>query len=383
MNARRPALFLGAALLLSFASDLTQAMPSDAGVDAATEPPPAALLGQTDDSVAVRPLLADDRALLDWLGRHNKEVLAAAARVDQASAALRQDRLYPNPSVVGGVSDITAGRTNPPGLSAKDTAIYNTVLSETVELGKRGPRIEAARLRLESERRSYLDALGNAASEARSSLGRVAYLGARQSVLEDSLAAARQNLDLQKARVDNGDLSGNDFDRLVVDTMLIESEVAGNQREAEAAAADCAAALAAACVAEGAGIDSVNDAAALPEASDTKAAIERRPDIQALGLERDAAGQDARLARRRRIPDPNLSVGYTHDNLTISGDQPRSWLFSIGFPLPVFDRGQHDAGRAEAHAREMDLSAEALKERGRADVRSLQERRVSLERTLG
>jgi len=357
-------------------------MPSDAGVDTATEPPRSALAAQRGDSVAVKPLLADDRALLAWLKDHNKEVLAAAARVDQATAALGQDRLYPNPSVVGGVSDITVGETNPPGLTSRDTAIYNTVLSETVEIGKRGPRIEAARLRLESERRSYLDVLATAAAEARSSLGRVAFLGARQSVLEDSLAGARQNLDIQKSRVDNGDLSGNDFDRLLVDTMLIESEVAANQREAEEAAADCAAVLAADCQAEGAGIDSVSGAATLPEPGDTQAALDRRPDIEALGLERDASGKDALLARRRWIPDPNLSVGYTHDNLTISGDQPRSWLFSVGIPLPIFDRGQHDAGRARARARELDLSAEALKERGRADVGSLQERRVSLERTL-
>ena len=383
MTARRPTILHGAALLLSLATGRAMAMPSDSGVDTATEPPQTALTRQTGDSVAVTTLLADDRALLAWLGEHNKDVLAAAARVDQATAALRQDRLFPNPSLAGSVSDITAGETNPPGLTSKETAIYSTVLSETVEIGKRGPRIEAARLRLESERRSYLDVLGGVAAEARSSLGRVAYLGARQSVLEDSLASARQNVDLQRARVDNGDLSGNDFDRLLVDTMLLESEVAANAREAEAAAADCGAILAAACSVEAAGIDSVKGAAPLPEPGDVRAAIDRRPDIQALALEREAAGEDARLARRRRIPDPSLSVGYTHDNLTVSGDQPRSWLFSIGLPLPIFDRGQHDARRAESRARELDFSAQALKDRGRADVQAMQERRVSLERTLG
>jgi outer membrane protein, heavy metal efflux system len=382
-NARRPIILPGAALLLVLATGLAVASPSDAGVDAATEAPPDSVLHQrTGDSVAVRPLLGDDRMLLSWLKDHNKDVLAAAARVDQATAALLQDRLHLNPSVAGSVSDLPLGDTNPPGLAARDTAIYGVVLSQTVEIGKRGPRIESARLRLESERRSYLEVLADITAEARASLGRVAYLGARQSVLEDSLAAARQNVELQRSRVDNGDLSGNDFDRLLVDTMLLEAEVAANRRESGAAVADCGALLAAPCGDEGTGIDSLNSAATLHETGDTRAAIDRRPDIQALMLEGDASGKDALLARRRRIPDPSLSLGYTHDNLTISGDQPRTYLFSIGFALPIFDRGRHDADRAEARARELEFAAAALRDRGRADVQALQERRASLERTL-
>src|SRR5439155_11853884 len=177
---------------------------------AATEPSPAAIPLKTGDSVAVKPLLADDRLLLSWLREHNKNVLAAAARVDQAMAALRQDRLHLNPSLAGSVSDLPLGDTNPPGLAYKDTAIYGTVLSQTVEIGKRGPRIESARLRLESGRRLYLDVLGDTMSEALAVLGRVRYLAPRQSVLEGSLASARQNVELQRSRVDNGDLSGND-----------------------------------------------------------------------------------------------------------------------------------------------------------------------------
>src|SRR2546425_460930 len=245
MIARRPAFSPWAALLLSLAAGLAVAAPPDTGVDAATEASPAAL--PTGDSVAVKSLLADDRMLLAWLKDHNKDVLAAAARVDQAMAALRQDRLHLNPSLAGSVSDLPLGDTNPPGLTSKDTAIYGTVLSQTVEIGKRGPRIESARLRLESGRRLYLDVLGDTMAEARAVLGRVAYLGARQSVLEDSLASARQNVELQRSRVDNGDLSGNDFDRLLVDTMLLESEVAANRRESEAEVASCGAVLAAPC----------------------------------------------------------------------------------------------------------------------------------------
>ena len=380
--ARRPRHCPGAELLLLLATGLAVAVLPDTGVAAATEAPPAAEPRQTGDSVAVKLLLGEDRLLEAWLIDHNKDVRAAAARVDQASAALRQDRLYPNPSLLASVSDLPVGETNPPGLSTGDTSIYTTVLSETVELGKRGPRIGSAQLRLESERRSYLDTLASKTAEARYTLGRVLYLGARQAVLEDSLAAVRQNVDLQKSRLDNGDLSGNDFDRLEVDEMLLESDVASNLRDSEAALADCDALLAAPCTAPEPVIDLVNAAAQIPAGEDIQAAIERRPDLQALQLEREASRKDALLAHRRRIPDPNFSLGYTKDNLTISGDQPHTYQFSVGIPLPLFDRGQHDASRAEAHAREVDFSAASARERARADVRSLLERRTSLQKTL-
>src|SRR5438093_1241227 len=277
--ARSAATILGAVPLLIFATGLAVAGPPGQDMENATEPTPAAFPPQSCDSVAVQSFLDDDAALMAWLEAHNKDVLAAAARVGQA--------------------------------------------------------------------------------------------------------AARQNLDLQRSRLENGDLSGNDFDRLLVDTLLLESEVDANRQESESTAAACGAVLADPCSVAGAGIESVNRAAALPPAPDARAAIERRPDIQALALARDAANRDALLAHRRRIPDPSLSLGYTHDNLTISGDQPRTFLFSIAIPLPVFDRGQHEASRAEARARELEWMAAGARQRGRADVDALLKRRASLERTLG
>src|SRR5438093_1391086 len=190
--ARGAATILGAVPLLIFATGLAVAGPPGQDMENATEPTPAAFPPQSGGSVAVQSFLEDDAALMAWLEAHNKDVLAAAARVDQAVAELARDRLFPNPSVEGTVSDIPAGTTNPPGLTRADTAVYGTVLSETVEIGKRGPRVESARLRLESERRSYLEALGDKTAEARLILGRVAYLGARPRRREEGRASGPQ-----------------------------------------------------------------------------------------------------------------------------------------------------------------------------------------------
>ncbi len=333
-------------------------------------------------SLAVGSLLKDPSALALWLREHNRDIQAAAARVDQAVADVGQQRLYPNPGLSGMISDYTVGETNPPGLTRSETNIYSATLSETVEIGKRGPRIGSAQLRLDAERQNYLDALARKTAEARYALARVIYLKSRQAVLEESLSAARENLELQRSRLDNGDLSGNDFDRLKVDTVLLESEVAANRADFAEAVEACGAVLFTPCETGDSDLALLDAAAEVPGSPDVQAALERRPDLRALGLGRDSARQDAVLARRRKIPDPNFSLGYVHDNLVISGDQPRTLQFGVSIPLPVFDRGQHDAEKAERRAVELDQTAEAERERGRSEVEALLQRKATLEETL-
>jgi cobalt-zinc-cadmium efflux system outer membrane protein len=349
----------------------------------ATEFPSDARPLPAEDSVAVGALLKDTAMLVAWVKEHNRDLRAAAARVRQTAADAAQSRLLPNPTLSGSLSDVTVGETNPPGLHSSQTTILGGALSETIEVGKRGPRIAGARLRLDSERQAYLDALVQKAADSRYALGRVVYLKTRQSVLEESFGAARQNVELQRSRAQNGDLSGNDFDRLLVDTMILESEVAGNRQEYAEASAACGALLFAPCAVGDADIAALVAAAPVPESPDIESALDKRPDLRALALGEEASRKDALLARRRRIPDPNLSVGYTHDNLTISGDQPNTLTFSLAIPLPLFDRGQHDAAKAGQHAMELDQTAQAMRARGRADASSLIQRRAFLEATLG
>jgi outer membrane protein, heavy metal efflux system len=333
-------------------------------------------------------LLADPTALASWIRERNPDVGAAAERLEQTRADYRASRLFPNPSLNAGLSDMTVGTTNPPGLAFSDTAIYGVTVSETVEIGKRGPRAASARLRLGAEHESYLAALNDATSDARDALGRIAYLRAKAAALEESLSAARQVLDLQRSRMENGDLSGNDHDRLLVDTMLLESDVAQNRSEYEAALAACRAVLRAPCATGAADLQTLAGAVKLPDglAAGAPATDEpplgERPDLRALDLTRDSAREDARLSRRRAIPDPVVAVGFTRDRLVISGDQPRALSFGVTLPLPIFDHGQHDAQKADHRAAELEDAATALRERARSAISALLEREGTLDKTL-
>jgi outer membrane protein, heavy metal efflux system len=343
---------------------------------------PSAPAGDAGAAAAPGGFLSDPSALASWLAARNQDVLSAAARVRQAEASLAQAHLVPNPTLFASAGDYAVGETNPPGLSYSDTAVYTTALGETVEIGKRGPRISAAGNRLEAERQSYADTVARVTGDARAALARVVYLRARLAFLEESLLAGRQIETLQRSRLDNGDISGSDFDRLLVDTSLLESDVARTRAETGEAIAACGAVLYAPCDGSGPDLAAIVAVTEVPAVPDVESALSMRPDLRSLDLQAEAARDDALLGRRRRVPDPTLSLTYVHDNLVISGDQPKTLALGVGFALPVFDRGQHEFERAGAAAAEIDAAARDARTRARAELVGLQERRAFLDQTL-
>jgi cobalt-zinc-cadmium efflux system outer membrane protein len=331
--------------------------------------------------VDVGAVLDDPTRLLSWVTGHHGEAWAAEARVGQAEADVAQSRVYPNPSLLASLGDWTVGGTNPPGLGFADTAIWSVGVTETIELAKRGPRLASAQARLEAAHYSYRDTLARLAADARMVLARLVFLEARQGALEESLAAARQALELQRVRLERGDLSGTDYDRLYLDALGLEADVATNRSDLEAARADCVAVMAATCDVENASLDRLDAGTAVPPA-EIDAALRERPDLRALEAGEESAREDSILAHRRKVPDPALGVSYTRDKLVISGDQPRQLGVSLSFGLPVFDRGRHDAARADLRAAELQATREVATRRARATIAGLLERRETLARTL-
>ncbi len=338
----------------------------------------AALADQEPHAPPDAELLEDAPGLLRWLVEHNAEVAAARARVRGMEAALDQSQLWPDPSLELGIAGINVGRTNPSDLPSRDSQSYSAGLHESFEIGKRAPRIEAARLRVESERRRFTNLLGERASRAREALARELYLRSKIGVMQENFDSARQMLDLEHQRLDQGDMSGNDFDRLSLDTTLLELDLPRARAEHEAALADVRAILGPESTPSRRGMEALESAASVPETIEVEPAIEARADHAAISLEMQAAAEDAKLARRRAIPDPILGLEYTHDRLTEAGNQPDTLELTVGMSLPLFDRGQHDARRAEERRAEL---AETLRESVRQSVAGateLLEKRKSL-----
>jgi cobalt-zinc-cadmium efflux system outer membrane protein len=362
-----------------------------------------ALIASTSGGARAQPapalarLLARPTELAAWLRDRDPVIDAQRAKLDAAQAAARQARVLPNPQLNLGVSDIVLGPTNnasggagsqSPSLSLGKTLIFTAGVDQLIELGKRAPRASAADLRVRAAAETATGTLGGRIGDATQTLGKLAYLAARRGVVATNLAAAEKLMSLEKVRLDHSDLSALEFARIELDTQAIALQLARAESDVAVATSSCSAALFAPCSSEGLDDPAVLDTAAplpgtLPVAdAATQAAIEARPVRQASKLEAQALGWDATLAHNRRIPDPTIGVGYTLDNLTVSGDQHQSLMFTVGIPLPVFDRGNHDEAAARASARALAASDRAEVRDAAGQVEALLSQRATLDAAI-
>jgi outer membrane protein, heavy metal efflux system len=112
-----------------------------------------------------------------------------------------------------------------------------------------------------------------------------------------------------------------------------------------------------------------------PGAADA-AAINGRPDLQALHAERERLSAELTLAQRQAIPDPVASVGVTHDQFIAAGNQSNSVNLSVTIPLPFFDRGQTEAARARRRLATNEITRRSLTDTA---LRGIAEQRRQLE----
>jgi cobalt-zinc-cadmium efflux system outer membrane protein len=93
-------------------------------------------------------------------------------------------------------------------------------------------------------------------------------------------------------------------------------------------------------------------------------AFARRPDLSALEEQEKRAGAALALARRNRIPDVGLSLGYSANGAGDSNVSPPNATIGLSFALPAFYLQGGEIAKAEA-----DLAAQkALRQKARAQV---------------
>jgi cobalt-zinc-cadmium efflux system outer membrane protein len=344
---------------------------------------------QADEPPPVRALLADPMQLATWLRDRDPAIASTRDRTEAARQTAAQTRALPNPEISGVAGGFVLGETTVDdsgknaNLSLDQTTNFQIGIGELIELGKRGPRQRAADLRANEAREASVATLGARVGDAMTTLGKLAYVAARRDVVAANLDAARKLRDLEKARLDQKDLSELEYERIELDTEELELQLGRAQAELASAIAACSATLYDQCTAVGLDAQTLDAAAPLPASLPSPTdAIETRPARRADELEAQALGQDATLAWRRRIPDPTLGVAYLLDNLTVAGNQHQQLLFSIGFPLPLFDRGDHDAAAARASARAIVDEAHATLREQQGVVEALLAQRATLQATL-
>ncbi len=79
------------------------------------------------------------------------------------------------------------------------------------------------------------------------------------------------------------------------------------------------------------------------------AAFDKRPDLRALGYQRESAEAQIRLAKRNVFPDIALSLNYNQTGSGQNSIQPPTLTFGVTAPIPLIYQGQGEIRQAEAN----------------------------------
>lgn len=276
----------------------------------------------------------------------------ARGAVQAAEADVTAARLYPNPTL-----DYSRERLS----GTPDSVEQSWMLGQTFDVsGRRGLLREAARRRVAAVAAGNSSRQLEMAAEIRHSFHEALF---RQETIRATEAWTRHFAQVEAmvgklARA--GEASGYDRRRLARERQTADVRLAAERAEHERVLARLAAltGLPAAPTLRGELLP-----APLPPADTARAAIDQRPDLQALSRRAEAAELEGRAARRGAIPDVTVGVGPKWEDNGVTREN--GVAFSVSVPLPVFDRQQ--AGRQRAAAESLQARAEYALARRRAE----------------
>jgi len=97
-------------------------------------------------------------------------------------------------------------------------------------------------------------------------------------------------------------------------------------------------------------------------------ALAQRLDLRSLSAEQERLALERRAARRRRFPEPTLMAGWKR--VEAVGLSDTGYVAALTVPLPIFDRGRFETARATSEGQRVEVEAEILARRIRAEVQA-------------
>jgi cobalt-zinc-cadmium efflux system outer membrane protein len=316
----------------------------------------------TNTAMATTRISLQDAKNLAFL--HNWDLLAACSGVAMADAQRIVTEEFPNPTFGFSTAKInTANRGNgtPSGNDVWDRSYDNIfAVNQLLEIGKRGPRQDAAKAGLTAARASFADARRTLDAGMTKAYVAAVLAEANAKVLDESSGYLRKEAEIAQIQFNAGDKSQSDLDRI---------ELAAQQDELNALSAKAAAIQQRIAVqmllgerhptGEWIANDTVEDLAnLLPEPKAKENA--KRPDLIAAEATLSQSDANLRLQKAMRIPDPTLSLQYEHN----PPDMPNTVGIGITIPLPFWNQN----GGAIQAAKEARDQAERSVEQTKAQI---------------
>lgn len=308
--------------------------------------------------VAAGETVTESDALRLFL-EESPRVRAVAAIEESAGAELRAGARVANPNFAYQIEDAAGVRDQ-----------FLTFQQELQVSGRRGLVRESAKAASSSAGLAATHQVQDDAYALKTSFYEVIYREKARDRMQHGAVLLERVVDILRHRENEGEGSGYDL-------LRAEQELDEARRETVRADADLSVARSRfgsffdpALGMDGAMLTGGFDTT--PTSVDTDAAVDQalaqRADLRALLAEVDRRDLERRAARRRRFPEPTLTAGWKRTEAT--GLRDTGFVAGFNVPLPIFDRGQRSAARANADRQRVELEAEILRREIRAEVQA-------------
>ena len=343
------------------------------GVQAQQNPP-------TQTPATGRRLVTLDDAVELFL-RQNLQLVAARYDIETADAEKLTARLRPNPQFTVGLADLPVNLSGP--LIKEQT--YDYGISRTIELGgKRSKRIETAEANSDLARGQFQMVVWQLTNDLKRKFYTVVLNQSLLNLAQENEATFAEVVKHTTELMNAGEISGLDLERVEVEKLKFDTDLANAERDYEVALRDLRFALGgdyrAMDIEVTGSIDYEPHQFTHDELLDL--ALAARPDLKAARLSERAADANIRLQDAQRIPDLTLGGGVEQVPTGTS-----SYTFGVGITLPVSDRNQGERAKAliekkKAQNQEQFLTNQVLSDVDKALVAfEKQKHRVDLYRT--
>ncbi|HEX6650059.1 MAG TPA: TolC family protein [Pyrinomonadaceae bacterium] len=335
---------------------------------------------QTQTPATVKRSITLDEAVEIFM-RQNLQLVAARYDIETADAEKLTARLRPNPQLTVGLSDLPVNLSGP--LIKEQTYTYG--ISRSIELGgKRSKRIGLAEANSDLARGQFQMVVWQLTNDVKRKFYTVVL---NQSLLNLALENQSTFAEIVKHTaelVNAGEISGLDLERVEVEKLKFDTDLANSERDYEVALRDLRFVLGGDYrvmdIAVAGTIDYEPYQFSFVDLRDK--ALAQRPDLKAAQLSERAADANIRLQNAQRIPDLTLGGGVEQVPAGTS-----SYTFGVGIDLPISNRNQGERAKALIEKKQAQNQTQLITNQVLSDVDKamvafeMQRRRVDLYRT--
>jgi cobalt-zinc-cadmium efflux system outer membrane protein len=326
-------------------------------------------------SGGAQALMVTESEALSRLAMDSPRVRAIRAALDVARVDVLSAARWPNPR-------LTVDRESVAGVTE-----YLTMISQPLPLtGRRGLEVQGASALVSASSSRIDDEVRRLRADLQLAFAELLAAQARERELTSARNRFRELADVLAKRENAGDAAG--FDRLRAEREVLDAETDLIVATSERTRAQATLASFFGDIVQPSQLVAVGGTAPPGSIPTLEALLERaestRGELLALRHELDAASLAARVAERRRIPEPEIAAGTKSSSLA-GGDVGS--VVTVHAAIPLFDRARPERAMAAARAAQAEARATSFRLVLRSQVAALRDavlqRRSAAERYRG